>query len=128
MRFIYSLRKMAKVFANSRDPDQTPRAAASDMGLHCLPITLLRVSRQQWVKILYRHVFCRNKIYFVFHTVISHKAMPSNSIYERTAVYPSGQLTMVFLPDSPTLVSDCEWTTRNELEVYVCYLKVLYLF
>ena len=41
---------MAKQFVNSGDPDQTPRFAASDLGLHCLPITLLRVSRQQWVK------------------------------------------------------------------------------
>ena len=40
---------MAKLFANSGDPDQTPRSAASDLGLHCLPITLLRVSRLQWV-------------------------------------------------------------------------------
>ena len=41
---------MAKLFANSEDPDQTPRSAASDLGLHCLPITLLRISRLQWVK------------------------------------------------------------------------------
>ena len=43
---------MAKLFANSGDPDQTPHSAASDLGLHCLPITLLRVSRLQWVKLL----------------------------------------------------------------------------
>ena len=40
---------MAKLFANNGDPDQTPRFAASDMGLHCLPITLLEGSRLQWV-------------------------------------------------------------------------------
>ena len=40
---------MAKLFANSGDPDQTPRSAASDLGLPCLPVTLLRVSRLQWV-------------------------------------------------------------------------------
>ena len=40
---------MAKLFANSGDPDQTPHSVASDLGLHCLPITLLRVSRLQWV-------------------------------------------------------------------------------
>ena len=27
--------------ANSVDPDQTPRFAASDLGLHCLPMSLL---------------------------------------------------------------------------------------
>ena len=43
-------RKMAKLFANSGDPDQTPRSAASDLGLHCLPSTLLGVSRLKWVK------------------------------------------------------------------------------
>ena len=41
---------MAKLFANSGDPDQTPRSAASDLGLHCLPITLLGVSQIQLVK------------------------------------------------------------------------------
>ena len=41
---------MAKLFANSGDPDQTPHFAASDLGLHCLPITLLCVPRLQWVK------------------------------------------------------------------------------
>ena len=42
---------MLELFANSGDPDQTPRSAASDLGLHFLPITLLGVSRLQWVKI-----------------------------------------------------------------------------
>ena len=41
---------MAEVFANSEDPDQTPHSAASDLGLRCLPITLLGVSRLQRVK------------------------------------------------------------------------------
>ena len=41
---------MAEVFANSVYPDQMPRSAVSDLGLHCLPITLLQVSRLQWVK------------------------------------------------------------------------------
>ena len=31
--------------ANTVDPDQTPHYVASDLGLHCLPITLLLVSR-----------------------------------------------------------------------------------
>ena len=49
MRFRYSKRKMVKLSVNSEDPDQTPHSAASDLGLHCLPITLLGVSRLQWV-------------------------------------------------------------------------------
>ena len=41
---------MVELFANSGDPDQTPRSAASDLGLHCLPVTLSGVSRLQWAK------------------------------------------------------------------------------
>ena len=41
---------MASLFANSGVPNQTPISAASDEGLHCLPMTLLGVSRLQWVK------------------------------------------------------------------------------
>ena len=36
---------MAKLSANSGNPDQMPCSAAPDLGLHCLPTTLLRVSR-----------------------------------------------------------------------------------
>ena len=38
---------MAKLFANSRDLDQMPHSAASDLGLHCLLSTLLQVSQLQ---------------------------------------------------------------------------------
>ena len=40
---------MIKLFANSGDPDQTPRSVASDLGLHCLPVTRLGNSSLQWV-------------------------------------------------------------------------------
>ena len=36
--------------ANSEDPDQTPRYAASDLGIHCLPMSLLWDARLKWVK------------------------------------------------------------------------------
>ena len=42
---------MNEIFANTGDPNQTPRSAASDLGLHSLPTTLLGVSRLQRVKI-----------------------------------------------------------------------------
>ena len=44
---------MVEVFANSEDPDQMQHSTASDLGLHCLPVTLLGVSRLQWVKLKY---------------------------------------------------------------------------
>ena len=42
---------MAELFANSGDPDQMLPSAAFDLGLHCFPITLLRISRLQWINI-----------------------------------------------------------------------------
>ena len=36
---------MENLLANNVDPDQMPNYVASYLGLHCLPITLLRVSR-----------------------------------------------------------------------------------
>ena len=38
---------MTELFANTEDPDQTPHSVVSDLGLQCLPITLLGVSRLQ---------------------------------------------------------------------------------
>ena len=44
---------MGELFANSGDPDQTQRSAASDQGLHCLPVTRLGVSSLQWANALH---------------------------------------------------------------------------
>ena len=40
---------MIDLFANIEDRDQTLHSGASDLGLLCLPITILGVSRLQWV-------------------------------------------------------------------------------
>ena len=37
---------------NSGDPDQMPHSTASDLGLHCFPITLLWVCHLQWVTVI----------------------------------------------------------------------------
>ena len=37
--------------ANSVDPDQKPRSAASDLGLYCLPLSLLWDAKLKWVKL-----------------------------------------------------------------------------
>ena len=42
--------KLARLFANSGDPDQMLHSAASDLSLHCLPFTPLGVSGLKWVK------------------------------------------------------------------------------
>ena len=43
--------KMPVINAYSVDPDQTPRCAASDLGLHCLPMFHLWDARHKWVKL-----------------------------------------------------------------------------
>ena len=50
---------MVELLASNADPDQTPQTAASDLGLHCLLIVRLSVSRLQQTDTLYsyyRHV------------------------------------------------------------------------
>ena len=37
--------------ANSVDPDQMPRSAASDLGLRYLPMSLLWEARLKWVNV-----------------------------------------------------------------------------
>ena len=59
--FIFNIRDVWLVFitvmfckkyelnADSVDPDQTPRSAASDLGLHCLSMSLLWDARHKWI-------------------------------------------------------------------------------
>ena len=42
--------KMGELCVNIGDLGQTPRSAASDLGLHCLPVTRLGVFSLQWIK------------------------------------------------------------------------------
>ena len=43
--------EISELITNVEDPDQTPRVAASEPGLHCLPMSLLWKARLKWVKI-----------------------------------------------------------------------------
>ena len=47
--------------ADSVDPDQMLHSLMSDLGLHCLPITLLGVSGLKWVKL---PIIIHSKCYF----------------------------------------------------------------
>ena len=40
---------MSELNANSVEPDQMPGSVASDMFLHCLPVSLLWDARLKWV-------------------------------------------------------------------------------
>ena len=50
--------KMDNLFANSGDTNQMQQSAASDLGLHGLPITLLGVSGLKRVKKIFQYVVC----------------------------------------------------------------------
>ena len=41
--------EISELKTNSVDPDQTPLPVAYDLGLHCLPISLLWDARLKWV-------------------------------------------------------------------------------
>ena len=43
--------EISELNANSVDPDQTPHSEASDLGLHCLPMSLLWDARLKYVKV-----------------------------------------------------------------------------
>ena len=42
--------EISELNANSVDPDQAPHSAASDLGLHGLPVSLLWDARLIWVQ------------------------------------------------------------------------------
>ena len=42
--------EISELNANSEDPYQTPLSVASDLGLHCLPMSLIWDARHTWVK------------------------------------------------------------------------------
>ena len=45
------------LLANNVDLDQMPNYMASDLGLHCLPMIFLQVSREGWVNIPLKHIW-----------------------------------------------------------------------
>ena len=71
--------KIVELFSNSGGPDQTPRNAASDLGLHCLPSTLSGVSRLQWDNICLKNN--KDQTYFSFNI-----SLVSNSLTQRIVI------------------------------------------
>ena len=64
--------------------DQMPHYVASDLGLHCLPMTLLWVSRLEWVKTdLHIYVF----VLGIWYGILYHlqETQPFNPIALRMA-------------------------------------------
>ena len=58
--------------ANSLDPDQTPRSAASDLDLDCLPMSHLWDARHKWIN-LTLNGHCFNIICWALYCILSLK-------------------------------------------------------
>ena len=69
---------MVALFANSGDPDQAPHSVASALGLHCLPNTLLGVSRLQWVN---HNDFLMNQYIVISFYPSDFDVMPQNVLF-----------------------------------------------
>ena len=65
---------MAKLFANSGDPDQMPHSVAFDLGLHCLQITFYGSPDYKGLKFL---VYLLNLWMELVHTGLKFYAIPS---------------------------------------------------
>ena len=48
--------EISEFYANKVDPDQTSRSAASDLGIHRLPMSLLWDARLKWVNITFPRI------------------------------------------------------------------------
>ena len=77
---------MAKLFANSGDLDQMSHFAVSDLGLYCLPITLLRVSRLKWVN--YNACDIQHRKKNILYDILSNKS--PNQPGEYTCIHRDG--------------------------------------
>ena len=64
---------MAHLSANSGGPDQTLRSAASDLGLHCLRMTLSGVPRLKWVSLTPRSVTSDLGLHYFLKLVCPHR-------------------------------------------------------
>ena len=47
-RAVFFFIEILELNANSEDPDQTPRSAASHLCLHCMPMPFLWDTRHKW--------------------------------------------------------------------------------
>ena len=92
---------MAKLFANSEEPDQMPHSVASDLSLHCMLTTLLGVSRLKWVN-RNAHIFICDHDYIqiicCFFVSYLHISFTTNCYGAKTLVkYPNGLASMELL-------------------------------
>ena len=61
---------MPLINANSVDADQMPHSAASDLGLHCLPMSHLWDIKHKWVKFTVKIGYIKNSFTYDYYGTI----------------------------------------------------------
>ena len=61
--------KIPVINANSVEPNQTPRSVASDLDLHCLPMSLLWAARHKWINF---QAYTFAQIYWLLDTCLNY--------------------------------------------------------
>ena len=117
MWFKLSERKMLELFANSEDHDQTPHSVASDLGLHCLPVTFSGVSRLQWVNLL---------LYFISKFIVEDEPGCFAILWFVVCVL-SVMVCLLFLLESLVgydVDCGCSWTCFTLLFLFLTFSRV----
>ena len=121
------------VNANSVDPDQTPRSAASDLGLHCLPISILWLSingfRQWYRQTPKKPVRRPSRIRLVIRRlqVQPPRGRQHSFVEIDHEIFSTVILSLPLIQEGQLSVSGERMYTIlvNRLEDYVCPVKVL---
>ena len=104
---------MVELFANSGDTDQMPRSVASDLGLHCLPVTSLGISICQWVKEKY---LCQIKIVLnMSRKNHNYKTLPPND--SRYIIICKRKYFLCFINNR---VETLNWFALSEIICIIC--------
>ena len=121
MRFTFPREKWIS-HLQTGDPDQTPHSVASDLDLHCLPVTLSQVSRLQWVN--YHPFHHLNMAKIMLKGILNTKSS-SSSLNCFIVHVLQKDCCIVSYVTYLTVVTKCGMHTTEELVVvYKAFLKL----
>ena len=115
------------------NPDQTPRSVASDLSLHCLPMSLSWDARHKWIKFYLNRVQCswdkhvticdwRYNYSDLLFTFTGSKFFPFES---KPAPFQKGHKNMSVLPPPHPSKGECVWaSTRENVPSDICAYSI----
>ena len=107
--------------ANGVDPDQSPRSAVSEMGLHSVPISLKRDARLKWVKFqnrilnlfrLKKMMFHNKCVFFFVFFSLTRKCLLKS--YDQNSVAQIRHCATLFAGKTLMYIEFCE-NNKNKL-------------